>query len=82
MQHSDGANEALVRDEHRLQCCSGLTGRACHRRARGVRLRVGVDGFLAVVRHVVDEAADQRLGDQTRGGDDAVDDLHYGRLLH
>ncbi len=40
-----------------------------------MHLREGVNGFLAVVRHVVYETADQRVGDQARGEDAAVNDL-------
>jgi hypothetical protein len=42
----------------------------------------GVDVFLPVVRQVVGEAADQRVGDQAAGRDAAIDHLGFGRLLH
>jgi hypothetical protein len=41
----------------------------------------GVDDFLAVVRQVIDEAADQRVRHQPTGWDAAVDDLRISRLL-
>jgi hypothetical protein len=40
-----------------------------------VHARTGVDMFLPVVRQVIDEAADQGVGQQARGGHALVDDL-------
>jgi hypothetical protein len=48
--------------------------------ARGVHARARVDLFLAVVRDVVDEAANQRVCDQPRRRDALVDDLRIHRL--
>jgi hypothetical protein len=47
-----------------------------------VNAGAGVDGFLPVVRQVIDEAADQRVGNEPAGSDAAIDDLRIGWLLH
>ena len=41
-----------------------------------------IDRLLPVVRHVIDEAADQRVRHQPAGSDAAIDDLGHGGLLH
>jgi hypothetical protein len=82
VQHAIGEHEALLRYEQRLSCCTALTGLVCQCQARGVHLRVSVDKFLTIVRHVVNEAADQRVGDQARSEDIASDHLRHGGLLH
>jgi hypothetical protein len=52
------------------------------RRARRVHVRARIDLLLPVVRHVVDEAADQHACDQASRGQAFVDDLWLDRLLH
>jgi len=82
MQHRAAQHEVLMRFVQRLHRRTGVPGLRRQCRARRVNAGPGVDGLLAVVRQVIDEAADQRMCHQPAGGDAAVDDLGIGRLLH
>ncbi|MNX85543.1 hypothetical protein D3C86_1173830 [compost metagenome] len=81
VQYRAAEDEAPVRLVQRLQRRTGLAGDGRQRRARCVHAAAGVDGRLPVVRHVVHEAADQRVRDEAAGSDTALDDFcHAGRL--
>jgi hypothetical protein len=81
LQHTGAEHEALVRVVQRLQRCTSTAGPLRQRRARRLHARACVDRFLPVVRQVIDEAADQRVRHQPRGGHAAVDDLRLHGLF-
>ena len=82
MQNARAEDERAVRVIQRNKCCTGGAAPTRQRRARRHDARAGIDLLQPVVRQVVDEATDEGMSEQARGGHPLVDDLRVDRLLH